>query len=868
MFFTKTMRVVGLVSGGVSVLLGGLTAVVTTNVINQDNSVTTGSQGPVGPTGPAGSNGVPGSQGPVGPSGEDGREVEFNTEDNKLVWRYEGETAWNVVDLDLGGSSSFVSTGGSSNEFTHWIFGDNRFVMTTGLDSITAIADAARAAYAQNLVTVGGYTAVDTIADLLLMQATPNGKYVLTDNIDLSTRLLGDNPSNLIDVSFSGILDGAGYKILNFEIDQVDIGNNILSVDSAGIFKSLEKNATIRNLTLEGFDYDITSTNFQNFGTIAASVLYNSEITIENVTVKDFIVNAVGTHINNLGGLVGLVDSQASINLNQVSVQGMQLNTNNNAYSIGGIFGKVNGNISVVSLDMLTDLSVNKIIDPANPTDPINPREINRVGGVIGYVDSNNLRGQFNNTDVTLSGLFNYEVGGFSGYTYDDAKLFFDNFDVDFDVEFDNIANTSYTANYFGGLMGRFGDDSFLLANDITTTGSIKGQNYLGGLIGYTSDNALIRIDNSENNIDFVGSEYLGGFIGYTADSEDQDFTLVYINDSINNGSFTSITENLANNYDNNVANIGGFIGEFDYKEYDDFDDIDGVLINNQLWINGSTTNTVVNLASYSSDLVEGVYLYDVGGAVGALDNNVIFRASNNTINLTINSDISDRKLNGDDFYVSGVGGVVGGVEDGVTIQLANNDVSFNFNSTYSNNTSDTTELIPNFDPQNYHYYEINDVGGAFGEVSDDSLIVDVESTYEFNMSLLIRNNVFSGVDFSIEINDIGGYGGDFEDEVTTIVNQVESDFVFNVLIEDTTVLLDSVTNTPFKATLEIEIDNVGSFVGRFEGIGFIVNYDATILTTIEMDEVAVGITFAILEYNIGGFTGTKNPFLITPEEN
>jgi hypothetical protein len=196
------------------------------------------------------------------------------------------------------------------------------------------------------------------------------------------------------------------------------------------------------------------------------------------------------------------------------------------------------------------------------------------------------------------------------------------------------------------------------------------------------------------------------------------------------------------------------------------------------------------------------------------------------------------------------------------------NDVRFNFNTTYSNNTSDTTELIPNVDPQNYHYYEINDVGGAFGEVADDSLIVDVESTYEFNMSLLIRNNVFSGVDFSIEINDIGGYGGDFEGEVTTIVNQVESDFVFNVLIEDTTVLLDSVTNTPFKATLDIEIDNVGSFVGRFEGIGFIVNYDATILTTIEIDEVAVGITFTILEYNIGGFTGTKNPFLITPEEN
>jgi hypothetical protein len=849
-------------------------------VVNQGNSVTTGSQGPAGPTGsqgPAGptgsqgSVGPTGSQGPVGPAGEDGddgRRVEFDTEDDQLVWRYEGDTEWIVIDLDLGGSSSFVSSGGSSNEFTHWIFGEDRFVMPTGLQPITTLADAARAAYAENKVTVEGYTPVNSIADLLSIGATPSGKYVLTENIDLSTRIIDASASNLIAASFSGILDGAGYKLLNFDLDQPNNGT-FTDASNVGIFQSLEKNATIRNLTLEGFTYDITASNNQVFGTIAPRVLSYSEITIENVTVKDFIFNARGPFISNLGGLVGVVEYAALLNLNQVTIQGMEFNSNNGAQNIGAVLGQISSSdTSIVSLNLLTDFSVNKIIDPLNPTDPISSREIYNVGGIIGNINDSDFRGQFINTDVTLSGLFLSNVGGFSGFTGYNAKLFFDNFDVEFDVEFDNMANTSSYDNFFGGLMGKVEDDTLLLANDVTTTGSIKGQDYLGGLIANLGDNALIRIDNSVNNIDFVGSEYLGGFIGYLESPEDADFNLVFINDSINDASFTNVTENIPNNFDNSISDLGGFIGEFNYKDFEDFDDIDGDLIKNQLWINGSTSNSVLNLVSYTEDTIEYVNLDNIGGAVGTLDSNVVFRASNNTINLTINSNISNRKFIQDDFSASTLGGVVGDLEDAVIAQLVNNDVSFDFNATFNNNTTDITGLDASSPTQYSADYDLNSIGGAFGEVGDDSLVVDVQSTYEFNMNVSIKNNVFSSANFDIEIHDIGGYGGNFENEVTSIINQVKSDFVLNLMIEDTSVAVDSLNAAPITSFLDIEVYNIGSFVGEFYGIGFIVDYDATILATIVIDDVATGITFDILKYNIGGLTGTKNPFLITPEEN
>jgi hypothetical protein len=545
----------------------------------------------------------------------------------------------------------------------------------------------------------------------------------------------------------------------------------------------------------------------------------------------------------------------------------MEFNSNYNAEYIGGILGEAFYDVSLTSLNLLTELSVNKVIDLANPTIPINPRSISYVGGIIGHNDDSNFRGQLTNTDVTLSGQFESHVGGFIGLDGYSSKLFLDNFDVNFNIEFDRIVSSSSgDGNYFGGLIGQTDEELTLIANDIFTEGLIKGLNYLGGLIGYIDEQALIRIDNSINEINIVGSHYLGGFIGSTAQTEDNDFNLIYINDSTNNGSFTPVTENL-NQSDNSMEYVGGFIGYFNDYDFEDFYDLDRAVIVNQLWINSSLSTTDINLTFSNTEQVESVDISNIGGLVGELDDSVFFRASNNVINLNISSNISNRELTGQDFDASQLGGVVGQVEEYVNVQLVNNDVTFDFTSFYSNNTGfiDSSPISTGF--------EIYEVGGSIGTVNDNSLIIDLENIYNFDMEVLIQDNDFSNIDFDFEIDNIGGYGGYFDYDSTIIIDTIDIDFIFDLVIENTTVSLvdplDTESNS-HNSDINIYVSNVGSFFGGFYGIGLIGKFEITIVDTVDLDDVASGVTITVTinQSNIGDFTGTRNPFILSPIEN
>jgi hypothetical protein len=62
----------------------------------------------------------------------------------------------------------------------------------------------------------------------------------------------------------------------------------------------------------------------------------------------------------------------------------------------------------------------------------------------------------------------------------------------------------------------------------------------------------------------------------------------------------------------------------------------------------------------------------------------------------------------------------------------------------------------------------------------------------------------------------------------------------------------------------------VGSFFGGFYGIGLIGKFEITIVDTVDLDDVASGVTITVTinQSNIGDFTGTRNPFILSPIEN
>ncbi len=118
-------------------------------------------------------------------------------------------------------------------------------------------------------VTYINKTNAATLADFIaLLNATPNGEFVLTEDLDF-----GGEISGAVVKAFTGTFDGAGHTISNFEIKygQNAAANNYISV-------LIENNSgTIKNL---GVDYTLGTANSSNVGLIE-----RNDGTVENLFV-------------------------------------------------------------------------------------------------------------------------------------------------------------------------------------------------------------------------------------------------------------------------------------------------------------------------------------------------------------------------------------------------------------------------------------------------------------------------------------------------------------------------------------------------------------------------------------------------------
>jgi hypothetical protein len=822
---TVTNKLMSLVAGG-TFLASLLGSTATNALLNQ------GGQGATGPTG---------SQGPAGETGEagqDGREVEFSVDGNTLVWRYEGETRWNTLDLDLGqgGSGSIVNSGGTER-FTHWIFAEEAlsipFPERQAEPAITNSATYAAAKVAE------GYTAINNLQDLLNISLDITGQYVLTANIDVSTRSEADvlaRPFNIIPevldanneaIPFSGTLDGAGYTISNFVVDTTIDSQQI---NSAGLFQELA-GATIKNLVLNDFSYT-DGNNSYRLGTLASSIVSStiSPTIIDNVTVNDFsYLNTIGG-LTRLGGLVGDIESDATALVYRTAVNRMTVDfqSTSSSYQVGGLFGMVDGSL------VLGDSSTLITFETAET------HRIAQSGGAIGEMQSSAVV-QVDGGDFEIIGELDYQVGGFSGSV--DGNLSLTNSIMTVEIGF--ISDNGPSAGAYGGIAGNIDTQTIILIDQVETNGVLVGDDGIGGFIGQVDDESFIRIENSTNKIDIFGTDDIGGIIGETGANGQMRLLL----DNVTTEGDIS-NHFLNSNFGINLETSGGFIGHLRNSDSSDQNDW------NQIWIRNSTVDNIqFNFFGTVTDNGGGglysLYLSEtfseIGGAIGYVYEENFLRLSNNDISLDINALFDGYEIQYNDINLNEIGGLIGYIEYDSEFQFLNNVTDLTINVDYKNNVSVV-------DSSTYNQLRFDDIGGAVGR-NEEGTIIDVAGDYTLTLNVDASNNNFNLIEFNFTMEQIGGYIGDTDSDALLLVADLDLSLVIDTNLD--------LGENPSYQQINIRVQDIGSIIGDMGGFAFLDNVYISTDVVFNLPEATEGISVNNQDLETIQYTGNNYSFYV-----
>lgn len=174
-----------------------------------------------------------------------------------------------------------------------------------------------------------GYTAVYTLEDLNQVRNNLSGKYILMNDIDLSSVSfwvgIGDDTNK-----FNGIFDGNGYKIKNMKITD---GQN-----SCGLFTYTDSNAVIKNVSLVNVDINISEGGVGGLVGANRGEISNCSVS-GNISAEDFIGGIAGLS----SGTITNCSSTANItsgNNAAGGISGLNLGNISNSYATGNIFAR------------------------------------------------------------------------------------------------------------------------------------------------------------------------------------------------------------------------------------------------------------------------------------------------------------------------------------------------------------------------------------------------------------------------------------------------------------------------------------------------------------------------------------------------
>lgn len=325
-----------------------------------------------------------------------------------------------------------------------------------------------------------GSHAIASLSDLEDMADDVYGTYTLTQNVDASGTQSptynsgkGWAPVGTVSQPFKGTLDGAGYKITGFEIDEA-------TADYKGLFGYTANDCIIKDLEIEpttikgrevvgalagivvGTDVDsVTITGGTVYGTAftggAIGVLYDS--TLDNCTVTTSIAENDTTVDESFGGIVGL--SKGST-MNTMIYTGTSINVPYKT-DVGGIMGRA---LAISGTGLLVSLTEGYVKTTITGNDG--------VGGIFGYIE----------LGVVSECQF---IGDITGDTY------------------------------VGGVFG----DSYVgtISNCAAGGGTVTANDYAGGVNGYCTVGTYAN-SYAAMEVDCVGSNegaMSGGFSGAAA---------------------------------------------------------------------------------------------------------------------------------------------------------------------------------------------------------------------------------------------------------------------------------------------------------------------------------------------------------------
>ena len=183
-----------------------------------------------------------------------------------------------------------------------------------------------------------GYTLIKTAQDLDNIRNNLSGKYILMNDIDLSSYSNWDpigevSADGSLVTGFTGILDGNGYAISNLKVNIPENENR-----TGGLFVAIGDSVNninigeVKNLGLE--NVDITSSNMAGIGSLA----YANSGNITNCYVTG-VVRGKGYFFT--GGLVGASTGGTISNCYSAA----NIETSNNSFYTGGIVGGLTNGI-------------------------------------------------------------------------------------------------------------------------------------------------------------------------------------------------------------------------------------------------------------------------------------------------------------------------------------------------------------------------------------------------------------------------------------------------------------------------------------------------------------------------------------------
>lgn len=342
-----------------------------------------------------------------------------------------------------------------------------------------------------------------------------NGHYRLMNDLDFKgTEQL---PIGTKDKPFTGVFDGNGFSVSNYQLQRTD------SMTHIGLFGHA-KNATFRNLFITETQLTIgIDNNLELFG--GALLGHGESVMMENIQIDSSVsVTIEPLFKSTVGGIAGEIKGTSlkpSFVLN-VSNEG----TISGKYRIGGILGSA----SYTTIESAKNYGVIKGGDSA--------------GGIVGYLSQSKLFQVENDGDIKSTQSSGGIVGNAS-YSIVEKGLN------------KGFVQSSGSWSDVGGIIGFMRKTNL---TDAKNTGSFFGkgsQTDIGGLVGDAGQESIIR--NGMNQSDIVTSDSsIGGIVGEVSQSLIQQ---TYNEGDLSGSTGGGISSAISNSVIQNSFNIGKIQG-------------------------------------------------------------------------------------------------------------------------------------------------------------------------------------------------------------------------------------------------------------------------------------------------------------------